>query len=305
MAEVRSFLTVSLVAATIAALSSGCVASESDASSETTDVPSAMTVTTSVGPVEDVGSSPGAVGITKVIDGDTFDVVIDGKGDTVRLIGINAPERGECFAPEATAALVALLDGGDVQLVADRTDRDRYDRLLRYVWIDDMFVNEELVASGAAIARRYEPDVAEAERLEVAQAEASEAGLGLWASDACGPPATGADNTPSDLRIDHIEADAPGDDSLNLNGEWVRIVNDGAAIDLDGWQLKDESSSHRYDFPPIVLEPDAAITVYSGCGTDTDTDLFWCATRSAIWNNSGDTAFLIDPVGNTATSLGY
>ncbi len=109
----------------------------------------------------------------------------------------------------------------------------------------DVLVNEQLVLGGFAIARRYEPDTMLAERLEAAQALAQEAGVGLWAPDACGTPVAGAG-----VRIVDIVYDAPGDDSQNLIGEWVVIANDGSdPLDMSGWVLKDESSSHRYSFP--------------------------------------------------------
>jgi len=74
----------------------------------------------------------------------------------------------------------------------------------------------------------------------------------------------------------------------NLNDEWVRIRNRGeVAVDLGGWVLKDTSASHRYTFPDgFVLEAGADVTVRTGCGADTATDLHWCNGGSAVWNNS-------------------
>lgn len=242
------------------------------------------------------------VELVEVLDGDTIAVVIDGVAERVRLIGINTPEAGECFADEATAALATLVAGRSIRLESDTSDRDRYDRLLRYVWVDDLFANEELVFGGFAIARRYEPDTAMAERFEAAQAEARGSAAGLWATDACGAPSEDAE-----VQIVEIVYDAPGDDGLNLNGEWVVIQNDGSApTDMTGWVLKDESSSHRFSFPAgFRVGPGQQVQVFSGCGTDTETALFWCESGSAIWNNSGDTAFLLDPAGNTVAILSY
>ncbi|MEZ5225171.1 MAG: lamin tail domain-containing protein [Acidimicrobiales bacterium] len=251
-----------------------------------------------------VGDSTTAT-VVAVIDGDTFDVNIGGDIERVRLIGIDTPERSDCLYDAATDALAELLAGRDVELVVDTTDRDRFGRLLRYAWVGDVFVNETQVASGFAVARRYPPDVAEAERLEEAEASAAAAVLGRWDPDACGPRSTDLAGEPTDLRIDHIEFDAPGDDSIELNGEWVRIVNVGPSpVALDGWQLRDDST-HRFLFPPIELGSGADVVVYSGCGDDTETELHWCSTTSAIWNNDGDTAYLIDPSGNIATSSTY
>lgn len=84
-----------------------------------------------------------------------------------------------------------------------------------------MSVNEEMVRRGAAIAQRYPADTAMAQRFETAQVEAKDQQLGSWARDACGPA---ADAT---LVIADIEYDAPGDDNVNLNDEWIRIRNAG------------------------------------------------------------------------------
>lgn len=72
--------------------------------------------------------------VTEVVDGDTVDVVRDGVAETVRLLGIDTPERGDCGYAEATALMTDLVTGRDVTLVeGNRDDRDRYGRLLRYL----------------------------------------------------------------------------------------------------------------------------------------------------------------------------
>lgn len=248
---------------------------------------------------EDATARPDGSGIrvVEVIDGDTFDITLpDGSTERVRIIGVNAPERGECRAEAATRWLAERIDGEAVTLVEDRSDRDRYGRLLRYVELDGTDVGRAMVADGLAIARRYPPDTARADRLESAQEEAQARGLGLWASDACGAAADGADV----LAITEVRFDADGPDGENLNDEWVRITNRGGeAVELTGWRLRDESAGNRYEFPDgFVLVPAATVTVRSGCGTDSASELHWCASRSAIWNNDGDTAFLLDPAGN-------
>ena len=148
---------------------------------------------------------------------------------------------------------------------------------------------------------RYPPDTAHSYRFDAAQEEAETASRGMWAPDACGEAAE------ADLVIVELRYDAEGDDSQNLNDEWIRIRNNGTrAVDLTGWGIKDESASNRFRFPSgFTLLPDAGVTVYSGCGDNTDTALYWCSTGSAIWNNSGDTVLVTDPAGNTHTSHSY
>ncbi|MDP8958273.1 MAG: lamin tail domain-containing protein [Actinomycetota bacterium] len=240
--------------------------------------------------------------MTTVVDGDTIEVLLPGgTQEPVRLIGINAPEEDECLAPEATAFLADLVGGEQVALEADVSDRDQFGRLLRYVYLGDVLVNEVLVREGYAIARRYEPDTALAEVLEAAQADAQQRQAGMWSPAACGP--AGA----SSLQIVEVVADAPGDDNHNLNGEWVTIENSGTSpVDLSGWVLKDESAGHRFGFPAgFVLLAGERVSVHSGCGTDGSRKLYWCNQGSAVWNNSGDTAFLLDPSGNIAASRSY
>lgn len=238
--------------------------------------------------------------VVSITDGDTIRVSVGGSNERLRIIGINSPESGECFAREADRALSAMLpQGTEVHLTRDRSDRDQYDRLLRYVWVGGFNVGEEMVRRGAAIAREYPPDVALAERLARAQDEARDGGRGLWAADACGAP------TGFRVEVVELHADAPGNDHENLNGEYVVIRNRGGSpADLTGWVLKDESASHRYSFPSgFTLGAGAGVTVFTGCGADTAEYLYWCSRRGAVWNNDGDTAFLLDPNGNLVHSL--
>lgn len=128
----------------------------------------------------------------RVIDGDTIVVRIADVEDKVRYIGVDAPEiahptRGvEPFGAEASAANRTLVEGRRVCLESDITDRDRFGRLLRYIWLEDgTLVNEALLARGLAQVVTYPPDVKYVEsRYLPAQRAAREAGLGLWSGAA-------------------------------------------------------------------------------------------------------------------------
>ena len=242
--------------------------------------------------------------VHEVLDGDTIRVTMSGSEETVRLIGINSPEDGECWAEEATLALAALLGPGPVGMARDVSDRDAFGRLLRYVSASDgQDVGGLLIDAGHAWARAYPPDTSRDASYRERQARAQAAGLGLWARDACGSPMASLD--PGSILIG-IHPDAAGDDSLNLNDEWVRFTNlADRDLDLEGWMVRDESSSHRYRFEALVLAPDASVTLRSGCGVDTDTDRHWCVSGSAVWNNGGDTVLLLDPLGNIVAQRGY
>ena len=124
---------------------------------------------------------PGGAEVVTVIsitDGDTLDVRFDdGSIVAVRAIGTNSPESDECFSDEATDVLAALAPvGSQVGMTRDVSDFDEFDRLLRYLWVGSMSVNEETVRRGAAISRSYPPDTAMTDRFDEAQAAAQAAG---------------------------------------------------------------------------------------------------------------------------------
>ncbi len=120
--------------------------------------------------------------VLRVIDGDTIDVEINGERQRVRYIGMNTPERNEPCFDEATVANVELVQGKSVMLVKDVSDTDRYDRLLRYVYVGDTFVNEELVRQGYAEAVLYRPDYRHYEQFSALEAVVAGSGLGCHAS---------------------------------------------------------------------------------------------------------------------------
>lgn len=238
--------------------------------------------------------------VRRVEDGDSLVVEVDGIEERVRLIGINAPERGECLGDAARASLIALVDANDVILEHDVEDRDRFGRLLRYVWVDGTLVNEALVLQGLVIARPFEPNLARQGVLAAAQELAMGRGVGMWAESACGE-ASGVD-----IAVLTIESDPPGRDEADLNGEFVVFENRGDALaDLGGFVLRDASSVHRFVFPDgFTVEPGEQFVLFVGCGEDTDDELFWCSS-DPIWSNSGDELFLTDPAGNIVTYDAY
>ncbi len=102
----------------------------------------------------------------------------------MRYIGINAPEIHpdlEAFGIEAREANRKLVEGKEVRLERDVSETDKYGRLLRYVYVDDIFVNAELVRQGLARSNAYPPDTKYQDYLEQMQAEAREASRGMWA----------------------------------------------------------------------------------------------------------------------------
>jgi len=115
--------------------------------------------------------------VSRIIDGDTLEL---NTGEKVRLICIDTPERGEEYYEEASDRLSELVLNKEVSLEKDVSEADRYDRLLRYIYVDDVFVNDVLVREGLAKAYRYQPDTSKCDEIEVSEAQAKEEELKLW-----------------------------------------------------------------------------------------------------------------------------
>jgi len=122
--------------------------------------------------------------VDRVVDGDTIEL---SDGRKVRYIGIDTPETKDprkevqCFGEEASAYNQDLVEGKVVAIEADVADKDQYDRLLRYVWLEDEMINKKLVAEGYAYASSYPPNVKYQTQFKLAQQQAREQNLGLWA----------------------------------------------------------------------------------------------------------------------------
>lgn len=132
--------------------------------------------------------------VTRIVDGDTIIVEVNGAQEKVRLIGVDTPEvvdprkPVQCFGKEASAFTKILLAGKRVRLEPDQTqsDRDKYGRLLRYVFLsDNTLVNKIIIAEGYGheytyrLPYRYQTDFKNAERI------ARESQKGLWATGVC------------------------------------------------------------------------------------------------------------------------
>jgi micrococcal nuclease len=135
----------------------------------------------------------GSATVERVVDGDTLIAEVGGTRERVRLIGIDTPESVkpntpvQCFGKEASLRLTKLLPPGiEIRLQRDVEARDRYDRLLAYVYRadDDLFVNLAMAADGFAHPLTIPPNVAHADDFVAAAATARDEGKGLWS--ACG-----------------------------------------------------------------------------------------------------------------------
>jgi endonuclease YncB( thermonuclease family) len=154
---------VALLFGLLAALLTGCLEIETEVIVATGKAPSVQGDTATV---------------TRIIDGDTIEVRLNDQTYPVRYIGINTPERDEPCYDDATTANASLVRGQTVTLVRDVSDTDDYDRLLRYVYVGEVFVNAELVAQGYAEAGYYPPDTAYTDTFNRLEATAEAQGLG-------------------------------------------------------------------------------------------------------------------------------
>src|SRR3989344_1430265 len=145
------------------------------------------------------GSSSKLFKVSKVIDGDTISILKDGATETVRFIGVNAPETGQCYTAEATQKLKTLLASGSVSLELDTSqgERDKYDRLLAYVFSESgQNAAQVLIEGGFAKEYTYSRAYKYQKEFKAAQASAEAAGMGLWAPGACAKPVS-APTTPA------------------------------------------------------------------------------------------------------------
>lgn len=158
----------------------------------------AVAVTVWSGALDSSGGGSADAGegvVVRVIDGDTVDVDVGGTEERVRLIGVDTPESVapdrpvQCFGAEASARTAELLPAGTaVRLERDEVSRDRYDRLLAYVYRvdDELLVNLDLIEGGFADAVTYGDNEALYDTFVAAESTARADGVGLWS--VCGGP---------------------------------------------------------------------------------------------------------------------
>ena len=228
--------------------------------------------------------------VAKVVDGDTIELT---DGRRVRYIGINTPERDQPYYEEAAETNRQLVEGRGVQLEFDVETFDQYGRTLAYVWSNGVMANWEIVNRGFANAFTVPPNVRYEGQFREAERDAREAERGLWAGSEVA------------LKITHIEANAPGNDNENPNGEWIEIANQGnEPVQMQGYTLKDEAN-HIYTFGDFAVQSGRAFRLHSGQGRDTPTELYWGLIGESVWNNDSDAAFLRDVQGNLVDTFAY
>lgn len=219
--------------------------------------------------------------VEKVIDGDTIDL---DDGTRIRLIGINTPELEQPYYEEATQFTRSLLEGREVGLEFDIEQTDQFDRTLAYVWVGDQLANYAIVRAGWANGLSIQPNVKYEVYLEQAQEKAAAEGAGIW------------QRSQAALAIDFVQYDPPGPDEEKMNEEYVRLYNNGTVeINIVGFTVGDDSRN-TYTFKDLMVPPNGRITLHTGCGVDTSSQIYWCS-ESPVWSNAGDTVYVYDPTG--------
>ncbi len=165
--------------------------------------------------------------VSSVIDGDSFRIKYQGVTQTVRLIGIDAPENSltryrqlECFGLEAKLYLKNLIDKKKIRLQFDETQnqRDIYGRLLAYVYLESLFVNQDMIAQGYAKQYTFKTRYAYQDAFQQAEQSAQENQLGLWNERICGISLSGVQ------RSGDLEALATGNELVPTTGLWTGLL---------------------------------------------------------------------------------
>ncbi len=238
--------------------------------------------------------------VTAITDGDTIRVILDGKDESVRFIGVDAPETVrpsttvEPFGREAASFVDKLLRDKTVWLEFDVQQRDRFGRLLAYVWLSQPsdannttvranVVNALLLERGFARVSTFKPNVKYVELFTAVQDEARKAGRGLWGSVQVKPPVT----TGGVVIV-----------SVALSEEVVTLKNSGTkSVDISGWVLVSEVGNQRFTFPRgTVISAGGTLAIVSGSTARAGAGRIVWGT-SNIWNNDGDPAILLDASG--------
>ena len=189
-------------------------------------------------PTPGYNNTEGIIGnysVSRVIDGDTL--VLE-NGEHVRLIGIDTPEVGEFYYEEATERLRELVEGRNVTLERDVENIDMYDRLLRYIYINNTFVNLLLVEEGFARAFPFEPNTQYIKDFGIAEMEAKKNRIGMW------------------FYSPNVTILNPEDDSIiNTNSFWLNVTTDQNSTCeytiSHSWDINEDNNS--FDMGYVVV----------------------------------------------------
>ena len=212
--------------------------------------------------------------VERVIDGDTVEV----SGNSVRLLGINSPEKGELYSSEAQEFLEMMVLNKTVKMERSGDDLDLYGRKLRYLIIGETNINLELVKEG--LANFYFPSGKSKYYNEFKE---------TW--EGCVE-----ENTNLCARSEDLCSSCIALIDLDKKAQKVNLYNlCNFNCNLNGWTIKDEGRK-TFTFSDFKLSSKAQVDILVGEGTDSDSTLYWPG-EDYVWTNSGDTLFLRDDKG--------
>lgn len=214
------------------------------------------------------------VKIDRVIDGDTVEV----NGSSIRLLGINSPERGEKYYQEAKEFLEELVLNKTVRLESGKEEYDRYKRILAYIYINMENVNLKLVEQG--FANFYFPS---GKDIHYDEFKAS------WIR--CIENNKNLCEHSNNICSECIELK-----DLDVKDQEIIFHNKcNFPCDLTNWNIKDEGRKN-FVFPEFVLNSNNEVKIIVGEGISNKENLFWDG-EDYVWTNTGDTLFLRDSEG--------
>ena len=229
--------------------------------------------------------------VTRVIDGDTVEVDLAGSKEKIRLLGINTPEIKQPYHDQARDFLREKIEGKEVVLERGNENKDKYSRLLRFIFLGKEFINEEVLQEGFANFYEYTP-TSYTQQLKKAEESARNQGKNIWGKS--------TDTCASCITLSKIQK---GKDNCKAGEEYIEFKNTCSFdCDLTGWTLKDDAS-HIYKFASS-LPGKNSLQLYSGQGYDQIAErIFFYQNKdkcASVWNQDKDSVFLRDSQGKLA-----
>jgi endonuclease YncB( thermonuclease family) len=265
--------------------------------------------------------------VMRAIDGDTVEIFVNGYLYKVRYLLIDTPETHdpfrseEAFGQEAYEFNRDLIEGKVVRLEKDITESDKYGRLLRYVYLDSIMINLELLRNGLAEILFIKPDVKHYSLFSEIQKDAQKLKLGIWSlretpqdtfQVAAQKNETEFKNKMKNLPksenqqiiISHIFYD--GIVPRSESDEFIEISNIGQEdISLQGWKINAGTSKQNFTFSnKYILKAGECCRVYTN-EIHPESGGFSFQNKRAIWKNSGDTGYLINNKNKLISSWEY
>ena len=233
--------------------------------------------------------------VTRHVDGDTFEVAIADPAygmrskEKVRLMGIDTPERDEPLFAEARAHVERRAGAGPVYLAFDFRRRDRFDRLLAFVYLPDgTLLNADLIEKGLAVVYRVDDLMYFFDEFDHLEQNARDRCTGMWQDD-CGRAGVVIDTIRNAGRDEHVVLRNAGSD----------------VVDISGYRICDDDGDSVTIAQGVMLKPRDTVAVCSGTGCVGSPDPFLYPSKKNIWGNPGDVVCLKDRSGNVVDAAAY